>query len=225
MIGNYTAGQQCSILEFIGEKPFIAVGKLNFLPEGYDTVSYDAHGALVLALDALRKANVKNFLFVEGKDMADIPFFYQKITSINAYINEHPEMHLESFIQSKDFGSDYGYMAIKEYLEQGGIIPEGIFTANDPLAIGVIKGLTKKGYKIGSQISLVSINGDNVGEWTTPRLTSVDIKAHQMGIEAVALLHQKIDFPSSEPRFVSFKPVLVERDSIWRKQTTNFTES
>jgi LacI family transcriptional regulator len=184
------------------------------MPEAIDTISYDVHACVDMALQHLLDSGISEFMFIDGVDRCNIPEFYQKIYSVNEFVSRHPSMKLVSFIQCSEFGSFYGYQAMKDYIEKNGKLPQAVFAANDPLAIGVMKALHEKGYAVGSGVSVISINGDDSGEWTNPRLTSVSLQSRQMGREAVRLLHYRVENPESIPRFTVFQPVLLKRDSI-----------
>ena len=214
IVGNYSPSQMEWMMGLLGEVPIVFVGKVNFMPEGYDSISYDAHGCVMLAMERLRSAGIRTVLFIDGKDVCEIPPFYHKRCAIEYFIAQNPDMQLIGVLECEQFSSEFGYSTMREYLEQGRAVPEGIFVAHDPLAIGVIKALQEKDVPIGSEVSVISINGSDSGEWTNPRLTSINIHARQMGEEAVRMLRQRLEEPSSLTRFTVFKPDLIERDSV-----------
>lgn len=214
VVGNYTAAQTRKIMDFAGNAPIVFIGKLNFMPEGIDTISYDVHACVELAMTRLLEASVRDVLFIDVVDHCEIPRFYHKIFSVRDYIDLHPSMRLSRFIETEDSSSEYGYRTMTKYLDDGGTVPEGVFAANDSLAIGIAKALTEHGYAIGKDTSMVSIGGEGYGVWTTPALTSVTFHARQMGIEAVRLARYRLDNPFATARFIVFQPELIERDSV-----------
>jgi LacI family transcriptional regulator len=214
VVGNYTAGQTREIMDFASDAPVVFIGKLNFMPEGIDTVSYDVHACVELAMNRLLAAGVRDFLFIDVVDRCEIPRFYHKIFSVRDFIDLHPSMRLRTFIETEDSSSEYGYRTMTKYIAGGGVVPEGVFAANDSLAIGIAKALTEHGYAIGKDTSMVSIGGEGYGIWTTPALTSVTFHARMMGIEAVRLARYRLDNPFATARFVVFQPELIERDSV-----------
>ena len=214
IVGNHSPSQMEWMMGLLGEVPIVFVGKVNFMPEGYDSISYDVHGCVMLAMERLHNAGIRTVMFIDGKDVCEIPSFYHKRCAIEYFIAQNHDMQLIEVLECDQFSSDFGYSAMKGYLEQGKAVPEGIFVAHDPLAIGVIKALQEKGAPIGSEVSVISINGSDSGEWTNPRLTSINIHAKQMGEEAVRMLHRRLEDPTSLTRFTVFKPDLIERDSV-----------
>lgn len=214
IVGNYPPELTDSILSFAKGAHKVFVGKLCFMPEPIDTISYDVHACVDMALQRLVKSGIKKFVFIDGVDKCSIPQFYQKIFNVREFIDRNPGLDLVEFIECSDFGSAYGYQAMKDYLANNKTLPEALFAANDPLAIGAMKALNESNIAVGSEISVISINGDDSGEWTNPRLTSISLHSRQMGIEAVETLHQRARQPASVPRFTVFQPKLIERDSI-----------
>ena len=218
IVGNYSPEQIGLILDLTAKAQKVFIGKLNFMPEAIDTISYDVHTCVEIAMQRLVRSNIREFVFIDGADKCSIPLYYQKIHNVHEFINRNPSMKLVEFIECPEFGSAYGYQAMKEYMSKHEKMPEAVFAANDPLAIGAIKALNECNYAIGSDISVISINGDDSGEWTNPRLTSISFHSRQMGIEAVRVLHHRMENPASIPRFTVFQPELIERDSV-RKPT------
>lgn len=217
IVGNYPPEQTHMILSFVHKANKVFIGKQCFHPEAIDIISYDINACVNLALEHLKEAGIKSLLFIDGVDKCSIPAYHQRVFSVREFIRNNPEMNLISFIETPEFGSKYGYEAMKEYLASNKPLPEAIFAANDPLAIGVMKALNEANIAVGSEISVISINGDDSGEWTNPRLTSVSYHSRQMGIEAIEMIHQRAQRPESISRFVVFQPQLIERDSV-RKQ-------
>lgn len=216
IVGNYSPKQIDFIKGITARAQKVFVGKLNFMPEAIDTISYDVHSCVDMALQRLLDSGLSKFIFIDGVDKCGIPAFYHKIFSVNEFIERNPSMKLVSYLECPEFGSSQGYQTMKEYIEKGGVVPEAVFAANDPLAIGAMKALNEKNYGIGSQVSVISINGDDSGEWTNPRLTSISLQSRLMGKEAVKILHYRVENPESIPRFTVFQPVLIERDSVKR---------
>ncbi len=217
VMGNYTPEDIQHVVSSVSSDNIVFIGKLNFLPEGFDTITYDVHGCVKLCMDALREAGITQLLFIDGKDHCMIPEHYLKVTHVRDYVAHHPEMQLKGILESEGFGSNAGYKAIKTFLEQGNALPQAIFTATDPLAIGVMKALNEQGLKVGVDTSLVSINGDNAGQWSSPPLTTVDFHSREMGIEAVKIARDRLANKSALPKCVFFKPRLIERESIKQK--------
>ncbi|MBA4407903.1 MAG: LacI family DNA-binding transcriptional regulator [Bacteroidota bacterium] len=73
-----------------------------------------------------------------------------------------------------------------------GIIPDGIFAVNDMTAIGAMKTIQKRGYKIPHEISIVGFSDGYLSGITEPHLSSVDQHGYEMGITAAEILFKRI---------------------------------
>ncbi len=214
VIGNYPPNEISMIRNLSQTQNIVFVGKMNFLPEGLDTVTYDANECVKIELDQLRNAGIFEFLFVDGKNRYELPLDCCKIHHVRTYLAAHPQMHMAEYIECDGFGSDAGYQAIGSYFQTHHEAPKAIFAATDPLAIGIMKGLSERGFIAGKDTSIVSINGDNSASWAMPSLTTINIHSTVMGCEAVRIARQRMEDPTLPTRWVCFQPTLVEGKSI-----------
>jgi LacI family transcriptional regulator len=214
VVGNYPPEELRSIVERTGTENLVFVGKINFFPECYDTVTYDVFEVVRIALDALEERHVGDFLFIDGKDVCQIPYGSQKVSCVRSYLASHPDMRMSEFIESDGYGSDAGYRTMSAWLSQEKALPSAVFAATDPLAIGVQKALAEHGKMVGRDISLVSINGDNAGRWLNPPLCSVDFNSRAMGNEAVRMVMANEKEPDHVHRCVYFSASMLSGGSI-----------
>ncbi len=217
LVGNYSPKQMSHISKNSHTDAIICVGKMNLAPEGRDVVTYDVVSCVSIALQRLLDVDVKRFLYIDAKDYSEIPQHYSKGFHVDLFLSSHPSLECCGKILCNHHSSNEAYEAMNHWIETSSSMPQAIFAATDPLAIGVLKALNEKSCKVGKSIQLISINGDSTGEWTTPQLTSIDIHCRDMGREAVRLLLKRIADPSRIPRMVMFMPVLIERESVVAK--------
>jgi LacI family transcriptional regulator len=93
-------------------------------------------------------------------------------------------------------------------------LPDGIFCANDLLAIGVMQAvLMIRGLRIPEDVALIGYDDIDFSASTVVPLTTVRKPTELMGRTAVELLLEEIEGPSSRRRQVIFDPELVERGS------------
>lgn len=109
-----------------------------------------------------------------------------------------------------------GYEAIK-VLWESGVRPDAIATANEPIALGVMRFLYEKGIRIPDDISISSYEDSVLGGYATPALTTVNIHKEQMGTLAAGMLLRRIEDPDKEIESVSIEPKLVIRSSVAEK--------
>lgn len=93
-------------------------------------------------------------------------------------------------------------------------LPDGIFCANDLLAIGVMQAvLLIRGLRIPEDLALIGYDDIDFSASTVVPLTSVRKPTELMGRTAVELLLEEIEGTAPRRRQVIFDPELVERGS------------
>lgn len=93
--------------------------------------------------------------------------------------------------------------------------PTAIFCANDEIAIGAIRAAHELGIRIPTDLSLVGFDGNQLGAYTWPRLTTV---RHPVAEIASAAMRALVDFIEwgHAPKSRLFKPDLTVRESTAR---------
>jgi LacI family transcriptional regulator len=84
-----------------------------------------------------------------------------------------------------------GYRAARQLLKRRPDIT-AIFACGDHLAYGVLKALTEEGRRIPQDISVIGFDGDPLGEFTSPSLTTMSQDAARIGRTAGELLLKKL---------------------------------
>ena len=65
---------------------------------------------------------------------------------------------------------------------------DGIFCTNDDIAIGALLIAQKRGIKVPEQLSIIGYNALDIGQVTSPKLTSIDTPRYQIGKKSTELL-------------------------------------
>lgn len=113
---------------------------------------------------------------------------------------------------------EYGYKAIKFYLETNKEIPTAIFAVNDSLAIGAVKAIRERNMKVPEDIAIIGYNNDEITEYFDVRLSTVSLPKFEIGKRAINLLLDRINNnknirETNEFEFINIKPQLIIRDS------------
>lgn len=90
----------------------------------------------------------------------------------------------------------------------------GIIAAADILAIGIMKGLYDKGFKIPDDYSIIGFDGLEVSKYVTPGLTTVKQQISLKGQKAVDLLLKHIEDPHLTKQEEILPLELIERGSV-----------
>ncbi len=106
------------------------------------------------------------------------------------------------------------YEGILHWLEEKPELPTAFFADNDMIALGAIKALTQKGFRVPEDISVVGFDNLPYSAISTPALTTIQVHKQNMGRTAVNHL-LKI---SSEQQDCHYKlqccTTFVERESV-----------
>ncbi len=107
-------------------------------------------------------------------------------------------------------------MNIIEKLISSDDIPNAFFCVNDMVALGAMKRLKDKGYKIPDDVAFVGFTETRTAELVTPQLTSVKQPTFEMAKKAGEILLNKINNPNSKTETAIFNGKLNIRKSSIR---------
>ena len=88
------------------------------------------------------------------------------------------------------------------------------FADNDLIAIGTIKALRLRGYKVPEQVAIVGFDNISEGRIIDPSLTSISIPRHYMGQVAARELLSQINEPRQHTCKIEVSANLVKRFSV-----------
>lgn len=92
--------------------------------------------------------------------------------------------------------------------------PTAVVSMDDPLAIGLCGFLQTLGLTVPADVSIVSFNNTQAGQYHAPALTSVDVHPRELGMHAMALLIDILKGTVTQPTHIDVPFTLVERDSV-----------
>lgn len=75
--------------------------------------------------------------------------------------------------------------------------PDAVFAVSDTLAAGALRAIQEAGLQVPDDIALIGFDGGELGEMTSPQLSTVRQPSHEIGRQAVKLLLRNIDEPGS----------------------------
>ena len=113
----------------------------------------------------------------------------------------------ENYIYSGNYSYRTGYQAAKQFMQYPDP-PTAIVAANDIIAIGCCKYLHLNGYRIPNDVSVVGMDGIQLAKIYDPSITTMATPISAMGSEAVNLLINKINHPTSKNRQILFESKL-----------------
>lgn len=117
------------------------------------------------------------------------------------------------WIPAGSFSYDAGYAAARQ-LGAHAPLPDGIFCANDILAIGFVDGLRNGGLRVPEDISVVGFDDIDMARWPSHALTTIQQPVTAMLAATVALAKKLALHGGEEPFVQRFTPGdLVERST------------
>jgi len=103
-----------------------------------------------------------------------------------------------AWLAEGDFSLEAGHRHGLAWLQRGGVT--AIFASNDLMALGVLRAAAQMGVPVPGRLSVVGIDGIDMGRYTHPALTTVGASLRQVGQEAGEMLLQRIQHPEGPPQ-------------------------
>lgn len=104
-----------------------------------------------------------------------------------------------------------GYQAIQTLLERGRKFT-AVFAMADVMAIGAIRALRDCGLRVPEDVSVIGLDGLNMGNYTVPTLATVRQSVEELADRSVQILRQQIEGRIS-PQHETIMPVIERKES------------
>lgn len=125
----------------------------------------------------------------------------------NLAINEADKVLIGTRIES-------AYEGMKQYLETVKEVPSAYFADNDLIAIGAMRALQERGYRIPEDVSIIGFDNISFGAISNPPLTTIHVYKREMGEMAVRELSEAIHNPNKTKTKIQVCTDFVERSSV-----------
>ncbi len=137
------------------------------------------------------------------------------------------DAHGVSFSFEQQYESAYftvsgGYQAMEQLI---GRMPDltAVFAMADVMAVGAIRALNDRGFSVPDDISVVGFDGISVGEFHTPRITTIRQEWEQIADRGVEILFSCINGGEAVHEVVSYR--FLERESAKRLNGVIFSDA
>ena len=90
---------------------------------------------------------------------------------------------------------------------------DGIFAYNDSMAVGAMRAAQARGYRVPDDIAIVGCNDIEMSALVNPGLTTIRLDRPRLSAEAIRVLHELIEEPTSNPTPLVLPVELVIRES------------
>ncbi len=119
-------------------------------------------------------------------------------------------------IHEADFTEESGYAAMRAFLNSGQV-PDGIFAANDMMAVGALLALKEAGVKVPEDVAMVGFDDIPIVRFTSPPLSTLRVGVYEMGRQGLEMLVADFDDTAGDTRSIVISPELVVRESSARR--------
>lgn len=190
--------------------PFLFLGR-TFADENVCWVDGDNVGGAYQATDYLIKQGHEKIACISGptKFVASHTRFegYRQALSENGFVFN------SNLVIRGDFTKEGGYLAIKKLLAKADFF-SAVFAINDAMAMGAIQALKEEGVNIPQECAVIGFDGIDLGDYITPKLTTVRQPVYQLGQESVKKLIKLIKGQEINEKQKILPVELLSKDSV-----------
>ncbi|WP_040214484.1 LacI family DNA-binding transcriptional regulator [Clostridium polynesiense] len=186
--------------------PFVLVDRYI---EGYE----DAYGVycnnkegVMEGIKYLYNKGNRKIAFVMGPDKIQVSL--QRLSGYKEAMQSY-NLYNEDWVYQTKLTLEGGMKATEELINKLENI-DAILYSNDMMALGGIKYLTRKGYKVPENIRVMGFDNITFSEFTEPELTTISQPIYEMGRESCKLLIDVINNEAKQEQ-IYFKPEIIIR--------------
>ncbi len=177
------------------------------------TITVDLYTAAKEALTYLRGLGHEKIAYLGGIEYAsgsEIVSDDRKL-AYQIYMQKN-KLSTSGLVKEDEFTSASGYKMMKELLK-GKTIPTAVFAASDAIAIGAMKAIKEEGLRIPEDISVISINDNEMSEFTEPPLTTMRAPSYDMGQHGANIVYVAGNLDIKTPLKVMIPCTMIVRGS------------
>ena len=172
----------------------------------FNSAVLDMSKAMYRAASHLIELGHTKIAYVNGRAGSRISI--QKKSGYLKAMAEHGLSVPSDYIFDGNYSYRTGYQAAKQFMACTNP-PTAIVAANDIIAIGCCKYLTLNGYRVPQDVSIVGMDGIHLTKVYDPSITTMETPVPEMCAEAINLLVNKINHPTSKNRQTLFESRLI----------------
>lgn len=119
----------------------------------------------------------------------------------------------EGLVAEGAYSVDSGYEAMLEIVTHCKDMPTAVFAANDHMAIGAMKALKEKGFKLPMEIEVIGYDDIEFAKYVTPSLSTVRVEQYVMGKLAATMLIDLIEGDLKDHHEMTMGFEIIHRES------------
>ena len=152
---------------------------------GLSSVYVDNRAGGAMAAEHLLACGVKHPVHIHGLRTA--PWARERCEGFWQVFREAGSGAEEARTVQGDFTLQSGRLAAEELMKRG-IAMDGLFAANDLMAMGAMKALQEAGLRIPEEIALMGFDDTSLSPLVSPSLTSIEVPKTELGVQAGQVL-------------------------------------
>jgi LacI family transcriptional regulator len=164
------------------------------------------------AVEYLIKKGHREIGYLKGRFR--IKAFNSRANGYSRALFKHGITLNEQYVVTLSTTMEGAYKDMLLYLNQRPKLPTAFFADDDMIALGAMKALIEKGYRIPEDVSLIGFDDLDSSEISTPRLTTIKVFKQEMGQLAVRRLRDVIRDGNKIKSKIQICTEFVERDSV-----------
>ncbi len=172
------------------ETPLVSLER-DFSKYGVDSVFYNNKKTAEMAVNHLIDCGCKKIVFIGGPIQEEVPE-ERKQGYLKAMKEGGFKVDKKIMMEAGDYTHESGYMAMNALLNRNEGI-DGVYVANDQMAIGALKALKECNIRIPQDVKLIGTDNVFVTSMLEPPISTVHIKKRYMGRRAAQILLQRIE--------------------------------
>jgi DNA-binding LacI/PurR family transcriptional regulator len=176
------------------------------VPISFVDLAHEAGAAL--AADRLADRGCRRVATIAGP--ADLPAANGRLSGFQRAMERRGVPYVD--VVRGNFTTESGERAMTELLERAPDL-DGVFAANDLMAIGALRVLHEHGRSVPDEVALIGFDDSEPARLARPRLTTVAQPVEAMAARMTAILLDQLASPGIGLTSVVFDPELVLRES------------
>lgn len=175
--------------------PLVSIEQ-DFSEYGIDSIYFDGYEGAKMATKHLLSCGCQKVGHITGAMYMNVAKLRVK-GYLSAMEEAGLEVNMDTMIAYGDYTHQSGYVAMKSLLEQVPKI-DGVFVANDQMAVGVLKALAENNIKVPGEIKVIGYDNVFISSIVQPSLSTIHIRKRHAGLRAAELLFERIESDNAE---------------------------
>jgi DNA-binding LacI/PurR family transcriptional regulator len=178
----------------------------------FDAVNIENYVGGKIATEHLINLGHKNIVHVTGPSDG-----YEGEQRRRGYEDAMRDAKLKLYVLEGDWSIRTGFRLGKEIAARK-VMPTAVFSANDHLALGIIKALTEEKLRIPQDVSVIGFDNIPEAAYFSPALTTVHQDFDELGKLAISRMLIQLREPTSHAA-LTITPTLIVRESTQQLKT------